>query len=172
MPGGLGPRFALEAGFLVLLAAVVTYAQLETTEIILVMAGGWLVTSVYEALAARRERLYPGELWERRTEPAQEARPDRDEQRGEPSPEPSAPPEEKAVAAQPAAALPPGPRLDDEATGQIELPRRRRWFRRGGEPEPSPDEAAARPSARHVRLIRPPAPTSDVEERKDAEAGS
>jgi hypothetical protein len=172
MPGGLGPRFALEAGFLILLAAVVTYAQLETTEIILVMAGGWLVASVFEVLAARRERMYPGGLWERRAETAEEAREDRDEQQLEPSPEPAAAAEDEPVSAEPAPALPPAPRLDDEATGQIEMPKRRRWFRRSAEPEPRPDEAAARPSARHVRLIRAPAPPSDVDERKDAEAGS
>jgi hypothetical protein len=172
MPGGLGPRFALEAGFLILLAAVVTYAQLETTEIILVMAGGWLVASVFEVLAARRERLYPGGFWERRAEPAKEAQEERGEERVEPSPEPAAPPKEEAVASEAAAAQPSAPRADDESTGQIELPRRRRWFRRAGEPEPAPDEASTRPSARHVRLIRPPAPPSEVEEQKDAEAGS
>src|ERR671915_568988 len=78
MAGGLGPRFALEAAFLILLAAVAAYARLEAAEIILVMAGGWLVASIFEILAARRERLYPGAVWERRIE-AEEAPAESDE---------------------------------------------------------------------------------------------
>jgi hypothetical protein len=71
MPEGLGPRFAVEAGFLILLAGVAAYARLSAAEIILVMAGGWLLASVFEVLAARRERLYP-RRWERRMEAVEE----------------------------------------------------------------------------------------------------
>ena len=175
MPGGLGPRFALEAGFLILLAAVATYAQLDATEVILVMAGGWLVASVFEVLAARRERLYQEGTWQRRAEageaPDAEAKREQRPSRFRRS-KPAAPPEE-AVVSEPAPAAPNPPRVGDEATGELEVPRRRRWFRRGGEPQPPPDEAAARPSARHVRLIRGNrSSTGEIEERKDAEAGS
>jgi hypothetical protein len=182
MPGGLGPRFALEAGFLILLAAVAAYARLDATEIILVMAGGWLLASIFEVLAARRERLYPGATWEREVE--------REEAPAEPAAQPEAdrrlswfrrrPADATAsggdddvaaaVAPEPAPSQP--AESDDEATGEIELPKRRRWFRRG-RPESvvTPDEVPARPSARHVRLIRSSTP-DDVKERKDAEAGS
>src|SRR5918992_3996640 len=68
MPGGLGPRFALEAGFLIALAAVAAYARLGAVEIIAVMAGGWLLTALFEAIAATRERLYARTRWERRVE--------------------------------------------------------------------------------------------------------
>jgi hypothetical protein len=180
MPGGLGPRFVLEAGFLILLAAVATYARLDAAVIVAVMAGGWLLAAVFEVLAARRERLYPGATWERRTEAeAERARPA--EEAVEPTP-PTAEPQEAAVAqvqeetAEPEPAPPPAPRVDDEATGEIELPKRRWWFRRPvPEPEPPPaiDAATARPSARHVRLIRGTSSSADdVEERKDVEAGS
>jgi hypothetical protein len=68
MPGGLGPRFALEAGFLILLAAVAAYARLSTAEIIAVMAGGWLLTAIFEVIAATRERLYLRTRWQPRVE--------------------------------------------------------------------------------------------------------
>jgi hypothetical protein len=179
MPGGLGPRFAVEAAFLIVLAAVAAYARLDEIEIILVMAGGWLLASIFEVLGARRERLYPGGTWERRvaTGDAPEAEQEQREEvrlSGPRPPAEAAPaaPDEAAVseaAAQPAAAA----KVDDEATGEIARPKRRGWFRRGSpEPEPTEDEATARPSARHVRLIRENASTDDAGQRKDAEAGS
>lgn len=158
MPGGLGPRFALEAGFLIVLAAVAAYARIDAAEIIIVMAGGWLLASIFEVLAARRERLYPGAAWERRDEADEaSAAAEKQPEEGEPAPLPA-----------------PAPKVDDDATGEIELPKGRRWFRRGGpEPETAAEEVAARPSARHVRLIRgSKQPTDEVEQRKDAEAGS
>lgn len=178
MPGGLGPRFALQAGFLIVLAAVAAYARLDATEIIVVMAAGWLLASIFEVLAARRERLYPGATWERRVETGEAAADQEQPEEGRLSwsrrPEEAAPaaPEEAAVSE--AAPRPPSvPKVDDEATGEIEQPRRRRWFRRGGpEPEPTAEEVTARPSARHVRLIRESTPADEVEQRKDAEAGS
>lgn len=54
MQGGLGPRFALEAGFLVVLAVVAGVARLSPTAIVLVMGGAWLLVSLIE-LAAWRE---------------------------------------------------------------------------------------------------------------------
>src|ERR671914_384889 len=202
MAGGLGPRFALEAAFLILLAAVAAYARLEAAEIILVMAGGWLVASIFEILAARRERLYPGAVWEQRIEaeeaPAEsdetpservEPRAEREEppaERDEPSetggrfswsrrPPDAAVPDEEVVAVEPEPASQSRPaEQTDDATGEIELPGRRRWFRRSRtKPEVAADAAAYRPSARHVRLIRGSPPHEDsAEERQDAEAGS
>jgi hypothetical protein len=215
MAGGLGPRFALEAAFLILLAAVAAYARLEAAEIILVMAGGWLVASIFEILAARRERLYPGAIWERRTEaeeapaesvetpaesvetpaerdepPAERDEPpaERDEPRAERDelpetggrfswsrrPPSEAVPDEEVVPVAPEAASQSRPaEQTDEATGEIELPGRRRWFRRSRtKPEVPADAGAYRPSARHVRLIRGSPPHQDPEERQDAEAGS
>ena len=179
MPGGLGPRFALEGGFLIVLAAVAAYARLDAAEIIVVMAGGWLLVAIFEVLAARRERLYPGATWERRreTDEPHAAAAEEPEEAGVSSS--SRPPEatpsirEEVAVSEAAPGSPSASKVDDEATGEITLPKRRRWFRRGG-PEAEPaaaEEVAARPSARHVRLIRENA-SDDVEQRKDAEARS
>jgi hypothetical protein len=182
MPGGLGPRFALEAGFLILLAAVAAYARLDSAEIIAVMGGGWLLASIFEVVAARRERLHPEATWDRRVEAeepvsaAEEEQPEAEPEPVFPSPRPMGPVEpalEQAAVSETPPAAPSAPKVDDEATGEIELPKRRKWFRRGpSEPEPAADEAVARPSARHVRLIRETPPPDEVESRKDAEAGS
>jgi len=54
MPAAVGPRFVLEAGFLVLLAVVVGFAELSPALIILVMALGWLLVSLIEYFAWRQ----------------------------------------------------------------------------------------------------------------------
>jgi hypothetical protein len=54
MPAAVGPRFVLEAGFLVLLAVVVGFAELSPALIILVMAVGWLLVSLIEYFAWRQ----------------------------------------------------------------------------------------------------------------------
>jgi len=56
MPTALGPRFVLEAGFLVLLAVVVGLADLDPLLIVLVMAVGWLLVSLIEYLAWRQSQ--------------------------------------------------------------------------------------------------------------------
>src|SRR5512133_206585 len=56
MPAALGPRFVLEAGFLVLLAVVVGLADLDPWLIVLVMAVGWLLVSLIEYFAWRQAR--------------------------------------------------------------------------------------------------------------------
>jgi hypothetical protein len=53
MPGRLGPRFAIEALFLIALAVGAAYADLERKWIVLVMAGGWLVVALLELAADR-----------------------------------------------------------------------------------------------------------------------
>jgi type IV secretory pathway VirB10-like protein len=57
MPAAIGPRFVLEAGFLVLLAVVVGIADLDPALIILVMAIGWLLVSLIEYFAWRQTRV-------------------------------------------------------------------------------------------------------------------
>ena len=56
MPAAVGPRFVLEAGFLVLLAVVVGFADLDPPLIILVMTVGWLLVSLIEYFAWRQTR--------------------------------------------------------------------------------------------------------------------
>ena len=54
MPAAVGPRFVLEAGFLVLLAVVVGFADVSPALIVLVMALGWLLVSLIEYFAWRQ----------------------------------------------------------------------------------------------------------------------
>jgi hypothetical protein len=54
MPTALGPRFVLEAGFLVLLALVVGLADLDPLLIVLVMLVGWILVSLIEYFAWRQ----------------------------------------------------------------------------------------------------------------------
>src|SRR2546430_8288067 len=53
MPARRGPRFAIEALFLIALAVGVAYADLATKWIFVVMAGGWLVVALLELTADR-----------------------------------------------------------------------------------------------------------------------
>jgi hypothetical protein len=59
MRGGFVSRFVAEAGFLVLLAVGVGFADLRTTWIALVMASGWLLVTMIEWLAWRSARRAP-----------------------------------------------------------------------------------------------------------------
>lgn len=56
MPTAPGPRFVLEAGFLVLLALVVGLADLDPLLIVLVMLVGWILVSLIEYFAWRQSR--------------------------------------------------------------------------------------------------------------------
>jgi hypothetical protein len=53
MPGRVGPRFAIEALFLIALAVGSAYADLAGKWIAIVMAGGWLVVALLELTADR-----------------------------------------------------------------------------------------------------------------------
>ena len=48
MQGGFGPRFALEAGFLVAVAIAAGVAELSATAIVVVMAVAWLLVCLFE----------------------------------------------------------------------------------------------------------------------------
>lgn len=48
MPGGLGPRFLIEAGFLIAVAVAAGLARLDAIWIIVVMAGAWLLMAAIE----------------------------------------------------------------------------------------------------------------------------
>ena len=54
MPTAPGPRFVLEAGFLVLLALVVGLADLDPLLVVLVMLVGWILVSLIEFFAWRQ----------------------------------------------------------------------------------------------------------------------
>jgi type IV secretory pathway VirB10-like protein len=125
MPAAIGPRFVLEAGFLVLLAVVVGIADLDPLLIVLVMAVGWLLVSLIEYFAWRQqgaalrrfEAAPAGVMEEELVEdvpPPPPPAPVMEEEVIEdvppppppapsPAPEPAAPPEEETIV-QPAAA--------------------------------------------------------------------
>jgi hypothetical protein len=46
--GGLGPRFVLEAGFLIAVAIAAGLAELSATAIVVVMAVAWLLVCLFE----------------------------------------------------------------------------------------------------------------------------
>ena len=55
MPGGFLSRFAVEAGFLILLGVGAGIADLRTGVIVALLAGGWLLVSLIELGAWRAE---------------------------------------------------------------------------------------------------------------------
>jgi hypothetical protein len=56
--GGFGPRFALEAGFLIAVAVGAGFAELSATAIVVVMAVAWLLVCLFElAVWAERPRF-------------------------------------------------------------------------------------------------------------------
>ncbi len=57
--GRLGPRFALEALFLILVAVGLAVADVRPLVIVLVMAGAWLLVSLLELIASRQPRFAP-----------------------------------------------------------------------------------------------------------------
>ena len=59
MPSRLGPRFAIEGIFLVLVAVGVAFADLSAQWIVAVMGGAWLLTAAVEWLASRPPRPAP-----------------------------------------------------------------------------------------------------------------
>jgi hypothetical protein len=55
MPGGFAPRFAIEAGFLILLGVSAGIADLRTRVIVALVAGGWVLVSLIELSVWRAE---------------------------------------------------------------------------------------------------------------------
>jgi hypothetical protein len=55
MPGGFAPRFAIEAGFLILLGVGAGMADLRSSVIVALLAGGWVLVSLIELSVWRAE---------------------------------------------------------------------------------------------------------------------
>jgi len=91
MPGSLGPRFALEAGFLILLAVVLGFADLSPALIILIMGLAWVLVSLIEYYAWRQGPRFPTR-YAAATGPAFEQEEVAVEERASPQPPPEPPP--------------------------------------------------------------------------------
>jgi hypothetical protein len=105
MPTAPGPRFVLEAGFLVLLALVVGLADLDPLLVVLVMLVGWILASLIEFFAWRQSQsaimrgLEPAFAGADVSEMAADDPP--------PPPPPPPPPEEETAVTPPAPEEPP-----------------------------------------------------------------
>jgi outer membrane biosynthesis protein TonB len=132
MPTAPGPRFVLEAGFLVLLALVVGLADLEPLLVVLVMLVGWILVSLIEFFAWRQSQS----AIMRGFEPAfagaavsEMAADDPPPPPPPPSPPPPPPPEEETAVTPPAPDEPP-------EESEVEAPA-------AEEPAPAEDEEEA-----------------------------
>jgi len=169
MPGRLGPRFALEAAFLILLAVGAGLADLSPTAIVLVMVAAWVIVAVIEFTAERLGTAFPplrrtyvapppvrrrpeGDLVEATVvTPVSEPVPAKEDQPAEaapPAPE-AAPPAPEAAPPAPEAE-PVVPAVADESEASAEPSRRRRFWQRREQEDVEEDETAP---PRHVRLL-------------------
>ena len=122
MPGRFGPRFALEAVFLIALAIAMGLADLSARAIVAVMAVAWVLVALVEWLASREAAARPDE-WSHAGYGRREA--EREHVTEIVSPAPPVP--EEADTGDPLLAV-------DAATT------RRRWFRRRPRTEETPVE--------------------------------
>jgi hypothetical protein len=166
--GGLGPRFLIEAGFIVGVAVVAGLERLSTAAIVSVMAGAWLVVALIEWGIAKFDvahRLQVGALpaAEREPEPAPEPEvvpgpePEPPTQPPEPLPERPAPEPERPVE-QPRVALAPTP----HEPGPEPAPK----LEPAAEPEPKPvrppEPKPVRPEPEpEPKPVRPPEPEAE-----------
>jgi hypothetical protein len=60
--GRLGPRFALEAGFLIAIAVGAGFAELSATAIVVVMAVAWLLVCLFELAVWAEGPRFPGSV--------------------------------------------------------------------------------------------------------------
>jgi hypothetical protein len=78
---GFAPRFALEAGFLILLGVGAGYADLRPAAIVAIVGGGWILVALVE-LAVWRSQARPAVV------PAPHPEPDEDVPAAGPAPAP------------------------------------------------------------------------------------
>jgi type IV secretory pathway VirB10-like protein len=104
MPVAAAPRFALEAGFLVLLAVVLAFADLDPLLIVVLMGLAWVLVSLIEYFAWRQGPRFPARF-ARST--ALAARGEEEAAIPEPPPQPPPPAPEEQTAVAPATEAPP-----------------------------------------------------------------
>jgi hypothetical protein len=124
MPVAAAPRFALEAGFLVLLAVVLGFADLDPVLIVALMGLGWILVSLVEYFAWRQGPRFPAGF-ARSAAPA----PSVEEEDAMPEPPPPTPtqaPEEQTAVAPAPEAPPPESEEAPKAALQFEQEQRAR----------------------------------------------
>jgi hypothetical protein len=124
MPVAAAPRFALEAGFLVLLAVVLGFADLDPVLIVALMGLGWILVSLIEYFAWRQGPRFPAGF-ARSAAPA----PSVEEEDAMPEPPPPTPtqaPEEQTAVAPAPEAPPPESEEAPKAALQFEQEQRAR----------------------------------------------
>ena len=155
MPGRLGPRFALEAAFLILLAVGAGLADLSPTAIVLVMVAAWVIVAVIEFTAERLGTAFPPLRRTYVAPPAVRRGPEGDlvESTVVTPPEPAPATEDKPAEAPPPApeAEPEVPAVATESEASAEPSRRRRFWQRREQEKVEESGPAAPP--RHVRLL-------------------
>jgi hypothetical protein len=165
MPLGLGPRFVVEAAFLIAVAVAAGMLSLSTPAIVGVMAGAWLLVAAVEWGLSRRTAARVGSLAAEAARPEARAAPGRVDapEEPEPLPEPVPPePVEATAEAPPPEALaervpPPLPEPAPPAPEPVEEPepvaRPELVAVPAPEPEPEPErQAGPEPAPEVVRL--------------------
>ncbi|MGZ4439180.1 MAG: hypothetical protein ACXVZN_02255 [Gaiellaceae bacterium] len=169
LPRRLGVRFALEAGFLVLLALGAGLADLRPLYIVIIMAAAWVLVALAELTSERIDRsplsyLSPRSAWDEDEGPKRIFGPRVEERTVVAPPEPVAKEEEQEEqpdeltvlepAAQSESALPPEEQEPESAAADDEpgpsLGRRVRSLLRRREPELDAPESTP---PRHVKLL-------------------
>jgi len=169
LPRRLGVRFALEAGFLVLLALGAGLAHLRPLYIVIIMAAAWVLVALAELTAERIDRspisyLLPRSAWDDDEGPRSIFEPRVEERTVVAPPEPSAKKEEpeaepepdELTMLEPAKDPLPSPAEEPDAAvaesplDEPSLGRRMRSLLRRREPEPEAPDATP---PRHVKLL-------------------
>lgn len=134
MPVAAAPRFALEAGFLVLVAVVLGFAELDPVLIVVLMGLAWVLVSLIEYFAWRQGPRFPARFARAAAPPAPV---EEDEVMPEPPP-PSRPPapEEQTAVTPPTEAPPPEVEEAPPAALQFEQEQRARHRLEPLEPRP------------------------------------
>ncbi len=86
MQGGFGPRFALEAGFLIAVAIGAGFAELSATVIVVVMAVAWLLVCLFELAVWAEGPRFPGIARERTVVEEEEESPGEPDEVTDPEP--------------------------------------------------------------------------------------
>jgi len=154
MPGRLGPRFALEAAFLILLAVGAGLADLSPTAIVLVMVAAWVIVAVIEFTAERLGTAFPPLRHTYVAPPPVRRRSEGDLVEATvvtPVPEPVPAKEDEPAEAPTPETEPEVPVVSAEPETSAEPSRRRRFWRRREQEEVEEGEPV--PPPRHVRLL-------------------